>query len=261
MLLSSAPSQYQALLPQIPDLVIIAKPYEDLPLFIFTSLSAPADWLEHNGDTAAATCAAVLKGSIELTSSPEKYVAAGRTFIVKPPSDDILKGTYNLIVKYGMWNPSNSMNPKAIDFMTEVAKISGLTKETPAADDLLDMKTYQAALSLLPKIIRTRCCKQLRRRHKASNNAYGGNYVQIDQSDKFLSYRQSHQCMCQQRLFPFELIGFNRQSQVRQTAQQRHDSNTCFQTGQRCTHTVMDTVAEGNMLVGRSRNVECIRIN
>jgi ABC-type nitrate/sulfonate/bicarbonate transport system substrate-binding protein len=144
-------SQFRQSQPDVPDGVVIAKPYEELSGFIYAGLMAPAEWLDANRDTAAAFCASVLTATVDLSASNDAYIAAVKSIIEKPPSDSALTESHDLIIQYGFWTPSASMNVDAIAFMLKTAKASGILTQEIAPESLLDMATYEAALKLLPE--------------------------------------------------------------------------------------------------------------
>jgi len=142
-------SQFRQSQKDVPDGVIILKSYEVLPVYIFAALIAPTAWLYQNRDTAAGLCAANLKAIVEMTKSFDAYDTAVKAVIDKPPADDILKESYDLITQYGFWAPSKTMNSDAVNFMSKIAITSGIMKQAPDPNDVLDMKTYNMALGLL----------------------------------------------------------------------------------------------------------------
>ncbi len=143
--------QFRQVAKDVPDGVIIATLYEEVPVYLFSVSSAPAAWLDKNLDTAAAYCASMLQGAQEISANFDLYVAAVKENIAKPPAPEALKESFGLISKYDFWQVKSGITPEAVNFMSNLALKGGVINQLPDAKDVLDTRPYEMALKMLPK--------------------------------------------------------------------------------------------------------------
>ena len=134
---------------EIPDAVIIASLYGDVPVFIKEAYAATASWLEENQELAAAFCASVLKASRELPQDFDLYVSAVNGFVGEPPGTEVLREIFDLISKYEFWPRNGDLEPEAITFMAELAVEAGILNEVPDPAEIVDRRPLERALELL----------------------------------------------------------------------------------------------------------------
>jgi ABC-type nitrate/sulfonate/bicarbonate transport system substrate-binding protein len=142
--------RYRALEKTASDLVMLGNVYEDTPLYLSSVYAAPTKWLNENQAVSTAFCASVIKAQRELTADFKLYDQAIKELIAKPPSDDSIKETWELIGKHDMWRLKDGLDVKSVDFVGEMILNGGLIKQKPTADIILDLRPLEAALKLLP---------------------------------------------------------------------------------------------------------------
>jgi hypothetical protein len=142
-------NQFRQAQDEVPDAVLIATLYESVPLFIFTSYSAPTAWLDENLETAAALCATGIKSSFVLSTDFEAYNAALQAFLTRPPAQEETVELFDMINQYDFWMLKTGITPEHAEFMIDLAVDTGLLESAPDAAEVLDMRPYEMALELL----------------------------------------------------------------------------------------------------------------
>lgn len=141
--------QFRQAAEEIPDAVIIATQYGDVPIFIKEAYAAPASWLDENLDTATAFCASVIKASRDLPEDYELFQEAVNEFVGEPPDDETLQEVFDLISEYEFWPTDGGLDPEAITFMGEMAVTAGVLQEVPDPAEVVDRRPIEMALELL----------------------------------------------------------------------------------------------------------------
>ena len=142
-------AQFKQSASEIPDAVIIASLYGDVPVFIKEAYAATASWLEENQEFAAAFCACVLKASRELPQDFDLYVRAVNGFVGEPPDREVLREIFDLISEYEFWPKNGDLEPETITFMAKLAVKAGVLTEVPDPAEVVDRRPMERALELL----------------------------------------------------------------------------------------------------------------
>ncbi len=143
-------ASYNQSVKTIPDLSVLARPYSELPTFIYQGFAATSDWLNAHQDQATAFCASVLKGAHMLTADFASFSKAVHEFVSAPPDEASLKEYFGLLTTYDFWALRGTFSADDTNFMINLATSTGLLKSAMKADDILDLRPYQAALKMLP---------------------------------------------------------------------------------------------------------------
>ncbi len=142
-------NQYRQAEKEVPDAVIIAALYEAVPYYIHTVFSAPAQWLDHNIETAAALCASTLKAGRELSANFDLFNDAVQELLSKPPKKESLRELFSMLTRYDFWQLEKGIQPQSVNFMANVAYQSGQLESLPKYEDVVDERPYKLALELL----------------------------------------------------------------------------------------------------------------
>lgn len=142
-------TQFKQAAEQVSDAVIITTLYKDVPVFIKEAFAAPASWLEENLELAASFCASVLKAARELPRDFDLFVSAVNEFVGVPPSEAMLRETFDLISTYEFWPKNGDLEPEAIIQMAKMAVLSGVLEEVPDPNEVVDRRPMNRALELL----------------------------------------------------------------------------------------------------------------
>ena len=141
--------QLRQLHAQVPDAVAISSLYEDVPMFIKKAYAARTQWLNENQELAGAFCASVLKASRELPKDFGLFVSAVNQFVGEPPSEEVLREIFNIISTYEFWPENGGLDTESILFMAELGRSSGLLKNIPNPEEVIDRRPVKRALELL----------------------------------------------------------------------------------------------------------------
>jgi NitT/TauT family transport system substrate-binding protein len=141
--------QLRQLHEQMPDAVAISSLYENVPMFIKKAYAARTQWLDENQELASAFCASVLKASRELPKDFDLFVSAVNQFVGEPPNEDVLKEIFNIISTYEFWPQNGGLDTESILFMAELGRSSGLLKNIPNPEEVIDRRPLKRALELL----------------------------------------------------------------------------------------------------------------
>jgi ABC-type nitrate/sulfonate/bicarbonate transport system substrate-binding protein len=142
-------TRYRELLKTVPDAVIIAEVYKELPLYISSTFAASGKWLDEHPDEAAAFCASVIKAQRVLSEDYDLYLEAVKEIMAKPPSDDSIRESWELLRTNDSWRLATGLDPEAAVFMGDVLFNTGVLKAKVDAEKAVDLRAYQAAIKLL----------------------------------------------------------------------------------------------------------------
>lgn len=142
-------AQFKQSASEIPDAMIIASLYGDVPVFIKEAYAATGSWLEENQELAAAFCASVLKAARELPQDFDLYVRAVNGFVGEPPGREVLREVFDLIREYDFWPMNGGLEPESIIFMAQLAVEAGVLNGVPDPAEVVDRRPLERALELL----------------------------------------------------------------------------------------------------------------
>jgi ABC-type nitrate/sulfonate/bicarbonate transport system substrate-binding protein len=142
-------TQLPEVIKQNPDVHIVAKFWESVPLYLSQVFAAKASWLDDNADKAASLCASVLDASNTLSQDEDLFMAAvDDTKYVEQPTEDPVanKQLFDLISQFQFWPvEGHGFEPERIAFMLDIAKITGVLKDDLDPAAILDEAVYQDA--------------------------------------------------------------------------------------------------------------------
>jgi ABC-type nitrate/sulfonate/bicarbonate transport system substrate-binding protein len=112
---------------------------------------APTAWLDKNLATAAAFCAATIKGSKALSQDESAFVSACKQFLKEPPSDDALKADWDLISQHAFWPTTTAgIETDRIQNTIDLAVKEGFVEQgILTADKVIDPRPAQMAMQML----------------------------------------------------------------------------------------------------------------
>ncbi|HVT96366.1 MAG TPA: ABC transporter substrate-binding protein [Acidobacteriaceae bacterium] len=112
---------------------------------------APTEWLDKNLATAAAFCAATIKGSKALSQDQSAFLSACKQFLKAPPSDDALKADWSLISQHAFWPTTTAgIETDRIQNTIDLAVKEGFIEQgILTADKVIDTRPAQMAMQML----------------------------------------------------------------------------------------------------------------
>jgi ABC-type nitrate/sulfonate/bicarbonate transport system substrate-binding protein len=134
---------------EVPSPVIISKLYEDVPYFLHSVYAAPASWLDTNLDVAAAFCASVVKAQRAIIDDVDLYLKVVNEMIPEPPSEALLRETWEFAAKNDIWNLTTGLQPEAVEFVSNVMVTSNLLKKKASPENVYDLRPYQMLIKLI----------------------------------------------------------------------------------------------------------------
>ncbi len=121
---------------EVPDGVLIATLYEDVPVFIKEAYAAPKAWLDENPESAARFCASIITANRQLTNTFSGYKAAVEKYVEKPPSEEVLEAVFKILQGGELWPVDGGLPQDAVEYMVELAVLSGGLFEGPVTQDV-----------------------------------------------------------------------------------------------------------------------------
>jgi ABC-type nitrate/sulfonate/bicarbonate transport system substrate-binding protein len=135
------------ILPVVPDAYIVSRMWEDVPVFLKNTLSAPTEWLDENQELAAGLCAAIIQGSRELVADEEAFNAAVEKYVDEPPMAE-LPVIFPLITDQ-FWPLETGITEEEVQTMAEASIAAGVLEEIPAYEDVVDPRPFERALEMV----------------------------------------------------------------------------------------------------------------